>query len=78
MILQHKDVLTVQKINLFLMAKNVHNVLKINSTTKRSKDACLVQLAFTLIKNQKVVNVFLKLFGTVINALHAIIQNTLI
>lgn len=77
MILSHKDVLTVQKINLFLMAKNADLVLKTNFITKQSKDVCLAQLAFTLIKNQKVVNVFLKLFGTDINALHVIIQNTL-
>lgn len=77
MILSHKDVLTVQKINLFLMAKNVDLVLKTNFITKQSKDVCLAQLAFTLIKNQKVANAFLKLFGMDINALHVIIQNTL-
>ena len=77
MILPHKDVLTVQKINLFSMARNADLVLKTNFTTKQFKNACPVQLGFTLIKNQKVVNVFLKLFGTVINALHVIIQNTL-
>jgi len=56
MILWHKNVLIVLKINLFLMGKDVLNVLKISSSTKQCKNVSVAQLDYILIKVQNLVN----------------------